>query len=152
VTRLLLALLAALVVGVGGAATSVEVRGTATPTPVEARGTSLETTDGAVDEQPQVVLLGAPGLNLADLSPERTPTLWEMAKGGATANLVVRGGYLQTCGVDGWLSLGAGDRVAVPRPGSPDLEDPAAAPECPAPASDEIGAVAGWSEITELAP
>lgn len=105
----------------------------------------------AVDGEPRVVVLGAPGLTLADLSPEVTPTLWEMAKGGATGNLVVRGAYLQTCGGDGWLSLGAGDRVAVPRPGSPDLDDPGAAPECPEPQSDEIGAVAGWSEIAELA-
>ena len=102
-------------------------------------------------DQPAVVVIGAPGLTLADLSPEATPTLWELAKGGATANLVVRGGYLQTCGADGWLSLGAGDRVAVPRPESPDLEDPAAAPVCPVPESDDIGAVAGWSEITDLA-
>lgn len=99
---------------------------------------------------PEIVLLGAPGLTMADLSEETTPTLWGMAREGATGNLVVRGAYLQTCGVDGWLSLGAGDRVAVPRPGSPDLDDPEAAPVCPDVTVD-AGRVTGWDAIEDLA-
>lgn len=135
-TRLLLALVAACA-AVLGAVPAASATGT----------TALTAPD---PNQPAVVVLGAPGLSLRDLSPQETPTLWSLATKGATADLVVRGGYLQTCGVDGWLSLGAGGRVAFPRPGSPDLTDPEAAPVCPEVGLTGTGAVEGWGDAVDL--
>ncbi|GAA3606945.1 hypothetical protein GCM10022199_08400 [Marihabitans asiaticum] len=103
---------------------------------------------GAIAEpadQPEVVLVGVAGLTWEDL--EQAPTIRGLAERGATANLVVRGLHLQTCPADGWLSLGAGDRVAVPRDGSPDLTDPAAAPRCADLPSPVDGRIEGWDEI-----
>lgn len=69
---------------------------------------------GIRDSQPvsRVVLIGVPGWSWSDIS-EATPTLNEMVETGPSGSLVVRGSYPVTCPVDGWLTLGAGQRAAV---------------------------------------
>ncbi len=58
-----------------------------------------------------VIVVGAPGLDWQDVSPERTPALWSLLRQGATATVTVRAVQLSTCPVDGWLSLSAGSRA-----------------------------------------
>ena len=58
-----------------------------------------------------VVVIGAAGLTLSDLSPDRTPHLWDAFARGAAANMSVRTLTPATCAAAGWLSLGAGARM-----------------------------------------
>ncbi|HJG79337.1 MAG TPA: hypothetical protein K8V08_02870 [Brevibacterium senegalense] len=58
-----------------------------------------------------VVVIGAAGLTLSDLSPDRTPHLWNAFTRGAAANMSVRTLTPATCAAAGWLSLGAGARM-----------------------------------------
>ena len=84
-----------------------------------------------------VIVLGAPGLRWDDLSPEQTPTMWELAQRGAIGALSVRSAHRPTCPEDGWVTLGAGNyaqRTSGPTP-----------QECPPPSAqierpDGIGA------------
>ncbi|WP_029088062.1 hypothetical protein [Brevibacterium album] len=62
-------------------------------------------------ESAGAVVVGASGLALEDLSPERTPHLWSMVAGGAVGNLSVRTLTPATCAASGWLSMGAGARM-----------------------------------------
>jgi len=57
-----------------------------------------------------VIVIGAPGLTAADLSPTATPALWRLLGTGASAALSVRTGPTTTCAAAGWLTLGAGAR------------------------------------------
>ena len=56
-------------------------------------------------------MIGASGLTLSDIGPERTPNLWSMVEDGASANLAVRTLTPATCAAAGWLSFGAGARM-----------------------------------------
>ncbi|PDP86184.1 hypothetical protein CQJ94_20925 [Glycomyces fuscus] len=58
-----------------------------------------------------VVLVGVPGLLWQDVSPETTPTLWEMAEEGSIGNVSIRTATSRTCPTDGWLSVSAGQRA-----------------------------------------
>ncbi|CAL9448251.1 hypothetical protein SUDANB121_02405 [Nocardiopsis dassonvillei] len=62
-----------------------------------------------------LVLVGVPGLLWQDITPEHTPTLWEMAERSATANVSIRTATSRTCPTDGWLSVSAGDRALAAR-------------------------------------
>ncbi|WP_062430673.1 hypothetical protein [Herbidospora daliensis] len=68
--------------------------------------------------QGQVVIIGVPGLEWADLSPSGTPNLWKLAEGSANASLSTRAVPLEgrgvTCPVAGWLTVSAGQRAASP--------------------------------------
>ncbi|MBL6280428.1 hypothetical protein JMF97_30145 [Micromonospora fiedleri] len=55
-----------------------------------------------------VVLVGVAGLRWDDVDPQRTPTLWQLAREGSIGSLSVRSAYRPTCPLDGWLTLGAG--------------------------------------------
>lgn len=58
-----------------------------------------------------VVLVGVPGLNWSDVTPEDMPTLHRLAGTDAAASLSVRTIRSRTCPVDGWLTVGAGRRA-----------------------------------------
>ncbi|MCW2943523.1 MAG: hypothetical protein JWR24_240 [Actinoallomurus sp.] len=62
-----------------------------------------------------VVLIGVPGLQWADLSPVTSPVLWRLAGEGSIASLSVRTVGTWTCPMDGWLTVSAGTRAAYPR-------------------------------------
>jgi hypothetical protein len=70
-----------------------------------------------------VVLVGIGGLRWSDVSPTTTPALWRLAGQGSVGSLVVSGIHPRTCPADGWLTLNAAARAAVPH---------AAAGPCPA--------------------
>ena len=59
-----------------------------------------------------IVLIGTGGLSWSDVSPRTTPTLWSILRDGATATLTVRSVHANTCPVDGWLTLSAGEQAA----------------------------------------
>src|SRR5262249_27809062 len=70
-----------------------------------------------------VVLVGIGGLRWSDVSSTATPALWRLAGDGSPGSLVVSGIDPRTCPADGWLTLNAAARVALPH---------AAAGPCPA--------------------
>ncbi len=96
----------------------------------------------------RVVVVGVPGLTWADVTPEETPQLWALAGESTIGAMSVRAARATTCVLDGWATIGAGNRVRVPGPddGLPPVplptvpipEDPAdpAAPTAP-PADEE---------------
>jgi hypothetical protein len=64
----------------------------------------------------RVVVVGVPGLTWSDVDPSRTPELWAMAGDSAIGALSVRAARSTTCVLDGWATLGAGNRARVPGP------------------------------------
>ena len=65
-----------------------------------------------------VVLVGIGGLRWSDVSPTTTPALWRLAGRGSVGSLVVGGIHPRTCPADGWLTLNAAARAAVPQAAS----------------------------------
>ena len=61
-----------------------------------------------------VIVVGIGGLRWGDVSPTVTPALWRLAGEGSVGSLVVSGIHPRTCPADGWLTLNAGARAAVP--------------------------------------
>lgn len=73
----------------------------------------------------RVVIVGIPGLEWDDVTPSGTPGLWSAADAGSIGALTVRGARSITCVLDGWATLGAGNRarfILPPEPGG--LVDP----------------------------
>ena len=58
-----------------------------------------------------IVVIGTAGLSWAEVSAQETPALWSLLREGATATMTVRSVHDNTCPVDGWLSLSAGERA-----------------------------------------
>ena len=93
-----------------------------------------------------VVVVGTGGVTWSDVSPAATPALWSLLQGGASASLTVRSVHSNTCPVDGWLTLSAGERAgdrdagADSRPACRALREPAA-----------DGAVPGWATYRRIA-
>jgi hypothetical protein len=61
-----------------------------------------------------VVLAGIGGLRWTDISPAATPVLWRLASQGSAGSLIVSGIHQRTCPADGWLTLNAAARAALP--------------------------------------
>ncbi|MGY1753239.1 hypothetical protein [Blastococcus sp. SYSU D01042] len=64
----------------------------------------------------RVVVVGVPGLVWTDVDPDTTPNLWAMAEEGSIGALSVRAARGTTCLLDGWATLGAGNRARFPGP------------------------------------
>ncbi len=64
----------------------------------------------------RVVVVGVAGLVWSDVDPATTPTLWAMAEQGSVGALSVRAARGTTCLLDGWATLGAGNRARFPGP------------------------------------
>ena len=99
----------------------------------------------------RVVVVGIPGLTWSDVTPEETPQLWALAEQSTVGAMSVRAARATTCVLDGWATIGAGNRVRVPGPddGLPPVplptvpipEDPADPAAPTAPPVDEEPAV-----------
>jgi len=99
-----------------------------------------------------VVVVGVPGLAWSDLDAQQTPQLWDLAGSSAIGALSVRAARGTSCLLDGWATLGAGNRARfpgadeqippVPLPSAPlpDEQDGAAAPSGTAEAQADPGA------------
>ncbi|SOD97241.1 hypothetical protein [Blastococcus haudaquaticus] len=73
--------------------------------------------EGAGDPSADSVLVvGVPGLTWRDVDPEGTPELWALAGESAIGAVSVRAARGTTCVLDGWATLGAGNRARVPGP------------------------------------
>ncbi|GAB3363971.1 hypothetical protein [Modestobacter lapidis] len=77
--------------------------------------------DGAAADRraARVLVVGVPGLVWGDLDPDRTPQLWDLAEGAAIGAMSVRAARSTTCLLDGWATLGAGNRARYPGPPEP---------------------------------
>lgn len=62
-------------------------------------------------DRPDVVVVGIPGLQWNQVSATATPTLWRLARTGSVGALSIRSAAQRTCPRDGWLTIGAGNRV-----------------------------------------
>jgi hypothetical protein len=58
-----------------------------------------------------VVVVGIPGLRWDQVSAAGTPTLWRLAHTGSVGALSIRSADAVTCPDEGWLTVGAGQRV-----------------------------------------
>jgi hypothetical protein len=96
-----------------------------------------------------VILIGTGGLTWSDVDADDTPALWSFLRDGSTAALSVRSVFTNTCPVDGWLSLSAGNRAAAPRD-VPKGTSATSAP-CPAVPAVESGVVPGWATYVDAA-
>jgi hypothetical protein len=95
----------------------------------------------------RVVIVGVPGLTWSDLDPDATPELWGLAEESPIGALSVRAARSTTCVLDGWATLGAGNRARypgpeeglppVPLPTVPLPDDPEAALPTPGPDGGE---------------
>ena len=106
-------------------------------------GTSVAAEEHAAD---RVVVLGVPGLTWADVEPGATPALWAMAEESAVGAVSVRAARSTSCLLDGWATLGAGNRARFPGTdeGLPPVPRPAPGADAgAAPPADE-------QEATEL--
>jgi hypothetical protein len=90
-----------------------------------------------------VVLVGIPGLRWTDVSQAGTPALWRLAGQGSVGSLVVHTIESRTCPADGWLTLNAGARAAVPHQGTGPCPQPrvtSARPAASGPAGSPVPA------------
>ncbi|MEP6855763.1 MAG: hypothetical protein ABJA33_09855 [Pedococcus sp.] len=90
-----------------------------------------------------VILVGTGGLTWSDVDESATPALWSLLRDGSTAALSVRSVFTNTCPVDGWLSLSAGNRAEADGPGRSGARrttDP-----CPPIPVVDSGVVPGWN-------
>jgi hypothetical protein len=71
---------------------------------------------GAGTDADRVLVVGVPGLTWADVDPVATPELWALAEESAIGAMSVRAARSTTCLLDGWATLGAGNRARVPGP------------------------------------
>jgi hypothetical protein len=108
----------------GSAAGVAPVAGLAAPLPLlggEAAHAAPASPAPTVD---YVIIAGVPGLRWEDVSAQTTPTLWAMAERGSIGSLSVQSADQPTCPLDGWVTLGAGDRAlwnaGTAKPVSPD--------------------------------
>jgi hypothetical protein len=67
----------------------------------------------------RVLVVGVPGLVWTDLDAAVTPQLWDLAEGSAIGAMSVRSAGGTTCLLDGWATLGAGNRARFPGPAAP---------------------------------
>jgi hypothetical protein len=119
----------------------------ATVPPATAHGAS-SAVQTAQDTNP-IILIGTGGLTWSDVSAKGTPALWSFLRDGSTAAVSVRSVFPNTCPIDGWLSLSAGNRAAAPgtgKNGTRRTTDP-----CPPIPVVESGVVPSWDDYVAAA-
>ncbi|MQA35076.1 hypothetical protein [Modestobacter roseus] len=89
----------------------------------------------------RVLVVGVAGLLWSDLDPETTPQLWSLAEDSGISAVSVRAARSTTCLLDGWATLGAGNRARYPGPFEP--IPPVPLPSAPVPEEQEDGAEPG---------
>ncbi|MDQ4038135.1 MAG: hypothetical protein M3313_07255 [Actinomycetota bacterium] len=72
--------------------------------------------DGGAVSADQVVIVGVPGLLWGDVASALAPELSAVAADAALGNMSVRAARSRTCILDGWATLGAGNRARYPAP------------------------------------
>lgn len=85
-----------------------------------------------------VVVVGVPGLLWSDVTEDGTPQLWGAAEDGSIGAMTVRGARSTTCVLDGWVTLGAGNRARFIEPPLPLDEQPVPEPDLPGAAPEVL--------------
>ena len=99
-----------------------------------------------------IVVIGTGGLAWGDVSARATPALWSLLRNGATADLSVRSVHANTCPVDGWLTLSAGEQAGDSSRGAVPTHNDGAKPPCRAlPEEMTVGQVPRWGEYLAAA-
>ncbi|KGN37287.1 hypothetical protein [Knoellia subterranea] len=93
------------------------------------------------------VLIGTGGITWTDVSEKATPNLWMLLRDGSSAAMSIRSVETNTCPVDGWLGLSAGNRAAAPRTGS----GPAQQRPCSPIGEPTGGVVPNWESFVQAA-
>jgi len=107
---------------------------------------------GSKDLTGSIVVIGTGGLSWSDVSARATPALWSLLRDGATATLTVRAVHANTCPVDGWLTLSAGEQAGGSRDGAGLDPNDGAKPACQAlPDRMTAGKVPGWNDYVQAA-
>src|SRR6476660_4137974 len=96
-----------------------------------------------------MILIGTGGLTWSDVTDRGTPALWSLLRDRSSAALSVRSVFTNTCPIDGWLGLSAGNRAAAPGPGSGGSRTPT--DPCPAIPTVDGGVVPGWNSYVKAA-
>ncbi|GAA4141003.1 hypothetical protein [Actinomadura keratinilytica] len=100
----------------------------------------------------RVAIIGIPGLTWQDVTRGGTPTLWRLTGQGAAGALSIRTTRVNTCPMDGWLTVSAGQRARLAHgdcalPSAPVTAERPGAQEGAPP---EGGALApGWQSIKD---
>ncbi|MBB3084739.1 hypothetical protein [Geodermatophilus sabuli] len=81
-----------------------------------AGGTTAAAAPAAGARADRVLVVGVPGLVWSDLDPEATPNLWALAEDAPISAVSVRAARATSCLLDGWATLGAGNRARFPAP------------------------------------
>jgi len=79
---------------------------------ISSSSTAVSPTAAGKKASESIVVIGTGGLSWSDVSPRTTPTLWSLLRNGATGALTVHSVHANTCPVDGWLTLSAGEQAA----------------------------------------
>ncbi|MEP7035438.1 MAG: hypothetical protein ABI934_07610 [Actinomycetota bacterium] len=104
------------------------------------------------DLKGSIVVIGTAGLSWSDVSARSTPALWSLLKNGATADLSVHSVHANTCPVDGWLTLSAGEPAGDSARGALGTHNEGAKPPCrDLPGRMTAGAVPHWDEYLSAA-
>ena len=110
------------------------------------------TSRGPKDLTGSIVVLGTGGLSWSDVSARTTPALWSLLRNGATADLSVRSVHANTCPVDGWLTLSAGEQAGDSTRGALSSHNEGTKPPCRAlPDRMTAGMVPHWDEYLAAA-
>ena len=92
----------------------------------------------------RLVVIGTGGMSPGDIDPVRTPNLWRLLRDGSSAALNITAVHANTCPVDGWLTLSAGNRAGQPDNG-------AGLPACQPIPGMKSGFVTGWNSLVAAA-
>ena len=92
----------------------------------------------------RLVIIGTGGLSPGDIDPAHTPNLWRLLRDGSSAALNVTAVHTDTCPVDGWLTLSAGNRAGQPDNGTRD-------PACQPIPDVKNGFITGWDSLAVAA-
>jgi hypothetical protein len=106
-------------------------------------GVALHTLPRGISTK-RLVVIGTGGVSPADIGPARTPKLWRLLREGSSAALNVTAVHVNTCPIDGWLTLSAGNRAGQP-------DDGARVPPCQRIPGVKSGFVTGWDSLVAAA-
>jgi hypothetical protein len=100
----------------------------------------------------RVLVVGVPGLVWSDVDPDATPNLWALAEDAPIAAVSVRAARATSCLLDGWATLGAGNRARFPAPD--EIPPPVPLPTVPLPGEppDSDGDPAGGAPTDDAVP
>ncbi|MGI8626021.1 MAG: hypothetical protein ACR2J5_05540 [Geodermatophilaceae bacterium] len=97
----------------------------------------------------RVVIVGIPGLLWGDVASGLAPELSAAAADAALGNMTVRAARSRTCILDGWATLGAGNRARYPAP-TEDAEENLA-PLTPEQEAQRMATLAGCGQQEQVA-